>query len=213
MRSAVARGKFNLRIELTGIGSAAAARAAEAALTTAGMRAAVVVGLCGFLVPELSVGEVALYGSIRSLAGGSLAIDPDALRELVSALPFARRVRALESSSIVTSPRAKAELALRFGAQAVDMESFALVERLQRAGIVAGVVRIGSDGSGDDLPDFAAALDGRGGLDPWKAARAMLRRPAAGLQLARNGLRALAQLERTVERIGAHASRGEPSKP
>ncbi len=177
------------------------------------MRGAVVVGLCGFLDPALAVGEAALYGSIRSVAGGSLAIDPDALAELAAALPAARRVRAVESSALAASPRAKADLALRFGAQAVDMESFALVERLQRAGVVAGVVRVGSDRSADELPDLTAAVDAEGNLDPWKAARAMFRRPAAGLRLARNALRALAELERTVERLAAYASAGEPAKP
>ena len=213
MRKALRRTNARLRVEVSGIGPAAAARTAEEALNSASMRAAVVVGLCGWLTPEFGVGDVALYGSIRSAEGRSLAIDPDALRELAAVLPSARPVCAVESGSIVSSARAKAELARRSGAQAVDMESFALVDRLQRAGIPVGVVRVGSDRSDEELPDLATALDERGRLDPWKTLGAMLRRPGAGLRLARDGLRALAELERTVERIGGYASGAAPSKP
>ncbi len=170
------------------------------------MRRALVVGLCGFLVPEFGVGDVAIYGSIRA-ERGSLEIDPELLRELAAALPSARSVRGVESAAIVTSPRAKADLALRFGAHAVDMESFALVERLKFGGVSAAIVRVGSDVSGDELPDLSGALDAAGNLHPLSAARALLRRPAAGLRLARNGLRALAVLERTVEQLCSYASK------
>jgi hypothetical protein len=84
------------------------------------------------------------------------------------------------------------------------MESFTLVERLRRAGVGAGIVRVGSDTSDDELPDLAVALDSSGELDRLKLARILLARPAAGLRLARNGLRALAALERTVEQLCAY---------
>ena len=135
-------------------------------------------------------------------------IDAALLRALEAALPSARRVRGVESPAIVTSPAAKTALAAHSGAQAVDMESFALVERLQRSGVAAAVVRVGSDRSNDELPDLSRALDAAGNLHPLHAARALLRRPAAGFRLARNGMRALAVLERTVERLGAQAFEG-----
>ena len=52
--------------------------------------------------------------------------------------------------------------------------------------------------------DLAVALDSSGELDRLKLARILLARPAAGLRLARNGLRALAALERTVEQLCAY---------
>jgi nucleoside phosphorylase len=212
VRKAIARGAFRPRVEVCGIGPSAAERAAETALAGPPMRRALVVGLCGFLVPEFGVGDVAIYGSLRA-ERGSLEIDPELVLELAAALPSAHSVRGVESAVIVTSPRAKTDLAQRFGAQAVDMESFTLVERLKLGGVSAAVVRIGSDASGDELPDLSAALDAQGNLHPLSTARALLRRPAAGLRLARNGLRALAVLGRTVEQLCAYASEAVVPKP
>ena len=203
MRRAVARSAFRPRIEVCGSGAAAAARAAEAALAREPLHGALVIGLCGFLVPGLRVGEDAIYSSIQD-EHVTLEIDAALVKELSALLPSARSVRAVQSPAIVALPSAKDALAQRFGAQAVDMESFTLVERLRRAGVGAGIVRVGSDTSDDELPDLAVALDSSGELDRLKLARILLARPAAGLRLARNGLRALAALERTVEQLCAY---------
>jgi adenosylhomocysteine nucleosidase len=203
VRRAVARSAFRPRIVVCGIGAAAAARAAEAALAGEPPHGALVVGLCGFLVPCLRVGEVVIYSSIQD-EHVTLEIDAALLKELAALLPSAQSVRAVQSPAIVALPSAKAALAQRFGAQAVDMESFTLVEHLRRGGVAAGIVRVGSDTSDDELPDLAGALDCNGRLDRMKLARIVLGRPSAGLRLARNGLRALAALERTVEELCAY---------
>lgn len=193
------------------MGADAARRAAEAALARGPLGAALIVGLCGFLAPELRTGEPAIYESIRS--NGSVLQPDRELRDLLgAALPGATRVRAVQSAGIVWSSSVKASLARAASAQAVDMESFTLIDCLRRAGVRVAVVRVGSDAAGDDLPDLSAAFDAQGQLRPPELTRAMLRRPAAALRLVRNGLRALASLERSVEQICRYPEAG-PAKP
>ena len=159
-------------------------------------------GLCGFLVPGFRVGDVAVYRSIRDESAG-LEIESGFFEELRALLPSAHGVRAIQSPAIVALPSEKSALAARFDAQAVDMESFTLVEYLRRGGVEVGVVRIGSDASDDELPDLSPALDSSGRLSQVKLARIVASRPAAAFLLARNGLRALAALQRAVEKLCA----------
>jgi nucleoside phosphorylase len=204
VRRAVARSAFRPRIEVCGIGAAAAAQAAEAALAKERPRRALVVGLCGFLVPGLRAGDAAIYTSIQDELV-TLDIDSALLEELGALLPSAHKVRAVQTLEIVALPSDKSALAQRFDSQAVDMESFTLVERLRREGVEAAVVRIGSDASDDELPDLSGAIDSSGRLSQVQLARIVVSRPAAAILLARNGLRALAALQRAVEQLCAQA--------
>ncbi len=230
MRNAVARTRSPARIEVCGIGPAAALAAAERALAGPAMHGAVVVGLCGLLAPELNVGDVLVYGSIVSSNGDrrgleaasptdgldptSATLDPALASLVCEALPGARGgIRAVESPALVATAEAKRALAQSSAAQAVDMESLTLVARLATAGVPAAVVRVGSDRCDDDLPDLGAAVDARGDLVPWRVAMAMLRRPGAGVRLARNGMRALRALEASVEQLCAYASAADGRKP
>jgi hypothetical protein len=79
--------------------------------------------------------------------------------------------------------------------------------------VPVAVVRVGSDRSNEDLPDLGAAVDARGELVAWRVAKAMLQRPAAGVRLARNGMRALRALETTVAQLCAYASAAAVPKP
>jgi ABC-type Fe3+ transport system substrate-binding protein len=103
----------------------------------------------------------------------------------------------------LTTAEQKRAAAARFDADAVDMESFALVERLQRAGVAVAVARVASDEVGDDLPQLDRALNGSGGIDGFALALAMLREPRRGLRLAFGALRALGALERLIASVAA----------
>jgi hypothetical protein len=112
-------------------------------------------------------------------------------------------IRALAVDRIVTRAREKRALGVQTGAHAADMESYALVERLRRAGVAVAVLRVASDGAAQDLPDLNAALDGSGRLENSALALAMLRDPLAALRMTRGALQALAALERAFRGIGA----------
>jgi hypothetical protein len=192
VRRAAARARSNVRVVETGIGPIAAGRAADDAMAAAPVGIALVTGLCGLLSPSFSVGDALVYGEIsRGGEAVALTLARDLGAALATKIPHAQTgIRALASDRIVTSAREKTELGERTQADAVDMESLAIV-----------VVRVASDGSSDTLPELDRALDGAGGMDGLALALAMLRQPASGFRLAINGTRALRALRHCVEAV------------
>ncbi len=203
VRRAAARARSNVRVVETGIGPIAAAQAADDAIAAAPVGTALVTGLCGLLSPSFSVGDALVYGEIaRGGDGAALTLARDLSGALAAKIPHAQTgIRALASERIVTSAREKTDLGERTHADAVDMESLAIVERLHRHNVPVAVVRVASDGSNDTLPELDRALDGAGGMDGLALALAMLRQPASGFRLAVNGTRALRALRECVEAL------------
>ena len=202
VRFAKARAGSNVRVVETGIGPLAARQAADEARGTVPVGTALVTGLCGLLSPAFAGGETLVYREVRRDGAPTLALDRALGDALAAKLPGAQTgIRAFASDRIVESPAAKHELARRTETDAVDMESYALAEVLQREGVAVAVVRVGSDGVDDALPELDRSLDGSGGMDGVALALAMLRHPVAGARLAINGLRALGALRRSVEAL------------
>ncbi len=199
VRRAVARAKSRARIVVSGIGPHAAARAAAAVGELEAVRHVVVTGLCGVLTPALGVGEVLVYGELAGSDRPTLALDRAFARELGGTIPGSQTgIRAVESPTIVTRAGEKRSLAERSGAQAVDMESYAIAAALAESGARIGVVRVASDDVHADLPALDRTLNGSGGIDGFAFAIALARRPLAGVRLVRDGLRSLAALERAI---------------
>jgi nucleoside phosphorylase len=202
VRSAAARARSKVRVVELGIGPLAARRAADDALERAPCGTSLVTGLCGLLSPAFAVGETLVYREMHADEEPSIALDRALADAIAAKLPEAQTgIRAFASDRIVTTSHAKRELRARTDADAVDMESYAVTERLQRRGVTVAVLRVGSDGAGESLPELDRALDGSGGIDGLALALAMLRRPRAGLRLAGNGLRALAALQHAIAAI------------
>jgi hypothetical protein len=203
VRAALERVASPPRVVEIGIGPRAASRAAgEAVAAGPPFRNALVTGLCGLLSPAFAVGDPLAYGEIRHSESRPIVLErPLAQRVAERVAGIQSGIRALHSDTIVCAAAEKAALAGRFGADAVDMESFALAERLHRAGVAVAVVRVGSDGVRDDLPDLERARDGSGGLDGFALLLAMLGRPLAGARLAANGPRALGALRKAIVAI------------
>jgi len=204
VRAGLGRAGGSIRVVATGIGERAAARAAAVALANGNVGSVLVTGLCGLLSPAFAVGDALVYRDIRRPEGEPLPLDARLTKALASRIPHSQSgVRAVTSDTVLVTAQAKAALAQRYGAGAVDMESCAVVECLQAAGVAVAVVRIGSDALNDELPALDRALDGSGGLDATALALAMIRRPLLGARLALNGMRALAALRRTIAAIAA----------
>ncbi len=204
VRRGLARAKSSLNVVAHGIGPLAAAAAADRALGSGAFGRALSTGLCGLLSPAFLVGDALVYRSMVREASPPLELDRELGDAVARRVPGSQTgVRALASATILTRAEQKRAAAAHFGADAVDMESFALAERLQRAGVAVAVLRVGSDGPGDDLPDLDRALDGSGGIDGFALGLAMLRAPLLGARLARSGTRALAALADAVARIAS----------
>ncbi|MBD5635595.1 MAG: hypothetical protein IAI49_14050 [Candidatus Eremiobacteraeota bacterium] len=202
VRTAAARAKSPVRVVETGIGSLAARNAADEALRVGACGTTLVTGLCGLLSPAFAVGEALVYRELRRDGAPPIELERALGDALAAKLPGSQTgIRAFESDRIVEAPEAKLALHRRTAGEAVDMESYALADRLQRRGVSLAVVRIGSDGARDALPELDRALNGSGGMDATALLLAMLRKPAAGARLAVNGTRALRALRRAVEAI------------
>lgn len=203
VRRALARAGSPVRVVVTGIGPLAGERAAREALAGPTLDAALITGLCGVLSPAFAVGETLVYGEIVGDGdGGEIVLDRALARVVCERVAAAQSgLRAVASDRVITRSAEKLRLGRQYRAQAVDMESHAIAGFLAASGVAVCVARVASDGAGDDLPDLDMALDGSGGIDGFALGLAMLRRPLAGLRLARNGSRALGALERTIFEI------------
>jgi nucleoside phosphorylase len=204
VRKGLARAGSGIRVVATGIGPLAAATAADEAIAAGDVRSALCTGLCGLLSPAFFVGEALVYRELVAEDCEPLPLDASLGKSVAARLTSSQTgIRGLTTDRILTTAERKRAAAARFGAQAVDMESYPLALRLQRAGVAVAVARVGSDAAGDDLPALDRALDGSGGMDGFALALAMLREPPAGARLAFGATRALRALERAIAAIAA----------
>jgi nucleoside phosphorylase len=206
VRTAAARARSDVRVVELGIGPIAARYAANEAIeaieANGSIGRSLVTGLCGLLSPAFSVGDALVYREMYRDGEPTFELERELGDAVAAKLPSAQTgIRAFASDVVVETPAAKLELARRTSTEAVDMESYAVAERLRREGIPVAVLRVGSDGVGDELPELDRALDHAGGLDGFALALAMLRKPAAGARMALNGTRALGALRRAIETV------------
>jgi len=161
---------------VTGVGSSNAARAMRYILKARMPDAVVASGLAGGLKPKYGVGDVLAARCVRSERGDQQVSSSDALLRLA----VERGAKAVDSmvsaSAIVRTVEDKARLGEL--ADAVDMESLAILTETRRAGIAAVAVRCVADTAGFDIPcDFSKMLDERGGMRLWRLALEPLRAP------------------------------------
>lgn len=194
-----ARAGSATRILAGGIGPRAAAFTAEALLRDGLPAKVLVTGLCGALSPSLLSGDVLVYATIADSRGAGITCDQELSERAARLLPGAQSgIRGVSSDTVVTrlsEKRSLREIAL---ADAVDMESYALAARLQRAGVKVAIVRVASDGPADELPDLNRALDDSGGLSGFALLGLFFSNPRAGARLAANGWRALQRLSAAI---------------
>jgi adenosylhomocysteine nucleosidase len=191
-----------LRVALTGMGPAAASRAAEW-LFAEPYDLCVTSGLAGGLKRQYRAGQVLVARAVREARTG---------RELVcdaATLETARRsgarpvARFLTREDVVQSAGEKS--ALGMDADAVEMESYIILERAARAGIPAAAIRAVSDPVETNLPlDFNRVVDGRGQIRAGALLRQVARQPQRVPALVRLGVesrRAAVRLAGFLERF------------
>lgn len=205
VRAALGRDS-NVRVVSSGIGPLAAARAADDALAAARFGTALVTGLCGALSPAFVVGDALVYRELRAAERRPLALEHALADGIACRLPGAQTgVVGFSAERIVELPSEKRALAARYDATAVDMENYAFVDRLGRAGVAVAVVRIVSDGLRDELPQLGRALDGTGGIDVSALALTLLRTPRRSVRFVGAVRMALRQLRDTVRAVAVPA--------
>ncbi|MGA2078252.1 MAG: hypothetical protein ABSH52_32585 [Terriglobia bacterium] len=161
---------------LTGMGAANAARAIRHVLNARLPDAVVASGLAGALKPEYGVGDVLVARFVRSDRGDQQVRSSDVLLRLAVECG-AKAVDSLVSANAIART---VEDKARLGgfADAVDMESLAILTETRRAGIAAVAVRSVADTAQCDIPcDFSKMLDERGRIRLWRLALEPLRAP------------------------------------
>ncbi len=161
---------------VTGMGAANAAQAIRYVLNIRPPDAVVSSGLAGALKPEYGVGDVLAARFVRSERGDRQVSGSDALLRLAVECGAKAVDSLVSANAIVRTVEDKARLG--GFAEAVDMESLAILTETRRAGIAAVAVRSIADTAQCDIPwDFSKMLDERGRIRLWRAALEPLRTP------------------------------------
>jgi nucleoside phosphorylase len=176
-----ALGGLEIVAAVTGIGTRAAARAAERALDSGALERVLVVGIAGGIGPSVAIGDLVVPERVVDLATGA--------EHRPTPLGVAGACGTLATSDrLLTDPAEAADLARR-GVVAIDMETAAVAAVCERRGCPWSVLRAISDRA-DDGSTAAEVLglagpDGAG--DPWAVARFLLTRPWRVPELVRLG--------------------------
>jgi len=182
------------------------ARAAAQELQGQGVAGLVSFGLAGGLARDLVAGDLLLPEAVILPDGGSLAVDPGWRARLAATLERAGLhpidMPIAGSDRIVATRAAKAALALRGAAAAVDMESQGVAEVAALAGLPFLVLRAVADRSDQIIPQAAGgAIDARGEIRRLAVLVGLARRPwelVPLIALGRSSARGLACLRRVA---------------
>lgn len=194
-------GRATVDFVVSGMGPSRAQRLMEA---VASAKYAVVIasGLAGSLRSELRVAEVVVPATVRRAeTADSLSCDAGLIVEGISA--GAKGIETIVSSDRIATTLPEKEQ-LGGSADAVDMESFAVVAAAQRLKIPAVVMRAISDRHDQALPvDLSAAVDDRGQISIGHVLKMVAGNPghiASLMKLGRDSKAAAEGLARFLDR-------------
>ncbi|MCK5924460.1 MAG: phosphorylase [Methylococcales bacterium] len=136
-------------------------------------------GCAGALAPNLTSGDLLFPEKIITAAGETLDVCSDWLTHIKKNLPIVHRsVILLESLHLIESPEAKQQLHEKTQAVAVDMESAAIVQCAQKAGMHSLVIRTISDAVALRSPSvIAQSINAEGEVEQDKLLRSLLTHP------------------------------------
>ncbi|NEP32727.1 phosphorylase [Moorena sp. SIO3B2] len=167
-------------------------------------------GLCGSLSPNYSVGDIVVYNDCVAIDRNQDRSKPLLVQQCCSQLTSlvqqqlgnkANLVRGLSSDRIIWSSLEKRQLGQSYQADVVDMEGFATLSVLNPKGFAVAMVRVISDDSDYNIPDLTPAISADGSLKPFPLAMGMLKQPIAATRLIRGSLRGLKVLEELSIRL------------
>lgn len=188
----------------------------------AGYDALLVIGLAGGLDPQLKTGDAVIYDlcfraqfapeksnskekrPVRE-ENASVVCDPDFATRLFEKLRAAgvqcKRGAGLTIKRVVIEAENKLALGARYGAAAVDMETYDVVSACARAGVPVAALRVVLDEASDDLPDFNRALRADGSTNVWRLLPALLARPMITARFIFNLRRAMRTLRMAASSV------------
>jgi adenosylhomocysteine nucleosidase len=176
----------------------------------AGADALICWGLAGGMSPDAVTGTVVLPATILNGTGEWRTDDAwrERLRDALSpCLPVTDRAL-YTADHVLTTPGAKAELASRSGAVAVDMEASGLARAAADAGLPFVVIRVVADGAGDALPAEVESLVTEDGRTRYRGLASVIASPGQLrllIRLAQNSGRARAVLQQVISILAGSA--------
>ena len=133
-------------------------------------------GVAGSLRATYRVGEVFVAREVMELESGRTIAANRELVEAAEKRGIRLAERLLSSANMVVTAEGKSRLGRM--AEAVEMESFAVLTEAAGRKIPAVAIRAISDAADQDLPlDFSGVLDDEGKVKTSKAARSLARAP------------------------------------
>ena len=162
-------------------------------------------GLCGSLSPEYSVGDAVLYQNCCIQPQKCQATDRTLNLLIARKTCFQKTklpmVSGLTSERIITTVKEKQQLAKSFTASVVDMESYNYLRLLQKQKIAVSILRIVSDDIRHDIPNLERAINEEGKIKPSIVSAQMIKKPLASLIFIRGSLKSLKQLKQITVKI------------
>jgi nucleoside phosphorylase len=168
-------GSADVRVALTGIGAENARRVVQLALVE-GADVCISSGLSGGLHLNHRTGEILAARSVLA-AQGVVFVKSDAHLLRAAVACGAKEARAfLSAGSIIVTAKEKSRLAP--SADAVEMESYAILSEAQRLGVPAIALRVIGDTAEQNLPlDFNRVMGREGKMQASRLVKEIARRP------------------------------------
>lgn len=167
-------GQKDVAIIISGVGGRGVRRAVKVLIESFGPDLIISTGYAGGLSPEVEVGDIVVTGEVIHESGRrvfSASIDT------FSPSPPIRRGPILTTNRFIPFSHDKKGLYRKFGAEAVDMESFFLGEEASNSKIPFLSIRVISDDVNRDLPQLSNIIGGDGRPKTAKIARYFLTHP------------------------------------
>jgi len=179
-------GDCSVWVFLTGIGIKCFDFALALCLKQAGVNLVLSSGLAGSLKTELSPGDILVPRRVGTLSDASGLPATDGLVSRAEQYGAKAIETLLTADRIIATKEEKARLA-RFG-QAIDMESFQVMQEFIGENLPVATIRAVSDGSEEDLPlDFTKCLTSQGQVKVGPLLKELVGHPAKVSDLVRFG--------------------------
>jgi adenosylhomocysteine nucleosidase len=168
----------NIIVACSGIGKDNATKAAEL-LVSKGVKGLISWGCAGALTPDLKPGALLFPEKILTATGQTVNTTEHWLTHIKKNLPIIHRsVRLVESLSLIATADDKKKLHQQTHAVAVDMESAAIVQVAEKAGISSLVIRAIADSASLNVPSaLSYALNTEGEIVLNKLFKYLLTHP------------------------------------
>lgn len=159
-----------------------------------------IMGLCGSLVPQYSVGDPVLYQSCWNFDHEFLNLDTS-LNTIIQQTLAVNFVTGLTSDRLIYQNKEKQSLSQQYPVSVVDMEGYGYIKELQQRGMSVAMLRVVSDDLAGNIPDLTKAIAQDGNLQRLSMAIALLRQPVAATRLIKGSLTGLKILQEVTQKL------------